>query len=352
MTGGQGRQTYSVCIIAALLVAVVCLGMPAVAQPFREALVEDPVVRCILTNGKTARAWVDLSGQRYHVVPGETVAKRWVVEEIRRDTILFRGVHPTPTFLSAPLTVVNRATYHRDWSFWGEPLGLWEGLEILTTAFKRPCLMHHEAGGTVVPRYHGQSLEQFMRLILPQGHRYADVGPVMIVLPKEVNGEGFMTLIKRWAAFKAERMIMRFPGLAKAGSILSRGDDLQYVIRQISYGSSVPMQFPKDLHLPVYAHLPDLPFYVILSAVVYGNGCYLIERTDGFEIRPWTRPYTASPLPERPELNDMAAPAYLPPAMPPGGENQPPMWPMYPDGPVDPGVPRLPNLAPPPGDSH
>lgn len=264
------------------------------------SLANAPEVRAILFHERDARAWIYYQGQRLHVVPKMRIDAEWKVEEIRRESVLFSRAS-THSFIEMTLQPPLKARWHRGTSFVGHPIGLWEALELVGRGFGFHVVMHFQAGGSVIPCHHAESLERMLLKILPAHHRFALAGPVLLVLPVRPAGEGWTEVLARLRKVDPDTLTIRFPGLKKPGSLVSRGDDIQFVLRQIALGGKTPLQFPKDLHFPVYASFKEIPFCQILSKVVYLNQCFLIEREDGLEIQPFSRqiqPVLSPPAPD------------------------------------------------------
>ncbi|NLI77315.1 MAG: hypothetical protein GX442_12845 [Candidatus Riflebacteria bacterium] len=291
--------TRRAAILALLFLSLFWAAGPAAAVLIRSEA-GDPEVRAILKHERDGRAWVYYQGQRIHVIPKMRLDAEWSVEDIRRQSILFHRTS-THSFVEMKLSCAIRAPYHRGWSFLGHPLGLWEALELVGRGFGFNVVMNFQAGGSVLPHHHAESLERMLLRMLPPHHRFAIAGPVLLVLPVHPAGENWTDVLARMKQLDPESLAIRYPGLKKAGSLLSRGDDIQFVLRQIALGGETPLQFPKDLHFPVYASCKDIPFFQILAKVVYVNQCFIIEREDGLEIMPFPRqvqPVLSPPAPE------------------------------------------------------
>jgi hypothetical protein len=181
--------------------------------------------------------------------------------------------------------------------------------------------MHFQAGGAVVPGSHAANIKSLLRKILPQHHRFAVVGPLLLVLPVQPSGEEWTEVLARMKKSSPGLLTLRYPGLNKAGVIISRGDDIQFILRKISLGGKVPIQFPRDLHFPVYASFRNVPFAQILSNTVYLNQCIIIEREEGLEVTPWPRqilqrrPYADYPLIQSLPLEPQAGSGPQPPPL-------------------------------------
>ena len=260
----------------------------------------DPEVRVILKNDRDSRAWIYYQGQRMHVIPKFRLDAEWAVEDIRRESILFSRTS-THSFVELRLSLEEKPKFHKGWSFLGQPIGLWEAVEMLSQGFGFNAVMNFQAGGSVIPCCHADSLERLLLKTIPAHHRFAFAGPVLIVLPVHPAGENWTTVLNRMKLLDPESLAIRYPGMKKPGSLLSRGDDIQFVLREIALGGEVPLQFPKDLHFPVYASFKEISFFQILAKVVYVNQCFIIEREDGLEIQPYPRqvqPILSPPAPE------------------------------------------------------
>lgn len=278
----RGTKHLVAALTLLLLTAGLAMGQYAVLQG------DEPRIRAILFHADKPRALIYHNNQRFHVVDKMRIDDEWYVDEIRRESILFKRTS-TRTFAEIYLNHKQKVTYHRGWSFYGHPLALWETIELLAHGFGYQALMHFQAGGPVVPGNHGDSIEKLLKKLLPAHHRFAIVGPLLVVLPVKPSAENWTEVLKRMASCIPEKLTVRYPGLNKPGSILSRGDDIQFILRKISLGGKVPIQFPRDLHFPVYASFRDVPFAQILVKTVYLNQCIIIEREEGVEITPWPR---------------------------------------------------------------
>jgi len=291
---------------------------------YRQSQTGEPSVRAILYGAKEKRAWIYHQGQRFHVVPGMHIDSEWTVEEIRRESVLFRKTS-TRDFVEMKVLSSKPARFHRFWSFVGQPLALWETLEILTLGFGFNAVMHYQAGGPVVPAHHADSLEGMLLKALPSHHRFAFVGPILLVLPVHPAAENWTNVIARLKQFDPQTLTIRYPGLSKPGTLLARGSDVQFVMKQIALGGKVPIQFPRDLHFPVYATFRDIPFCQILVKTLYLNQCFIIEREEGLEVQPWPRqvqPILIAPIPQMISVGPFEPQPGWGPTVPP--EMQPP----------------------------
>lgn len=277
-------------ILAFLL--VICLSFmsvkPAFSQTYSILKGDEPKIMAILYHDSNPRALLHYKSQNFHVVNRMKVDEEWMVEEIRRKSILFRR---TSNQCFAEIYLNSPKTAHRywDWSFFGHPISLWEALELLSYGFGYQAVMHFQAGGTVVPGNHSSRIRTMLRKILPKYHKFSIMGPVFMVMPDEPGGEEYEKIIERIRKFRVEGLLLRYPGLNKTGVLVSRGDDIQFVLRKISLGSGVVIRFPYGLHFPVYAAFRNIPFAQILSKIIYLNQCTLIEREDCIEISPQTK---------------------------------------------------------------
>ncbi len=323
-----------------LVLILVSGGYPSLFAQFRPVQGDDPLVKAVFWGPTETRAWIYYRGQRFHVVPGMKLDSEWRVEEIRRSSILFRRTS-TRTFLEIPINRKLNCHFHRECSFIGNPIGLWEAIELVSRGFGFNAVMHFQAGGSVMPECHAESLVRMLPRFLPPGHRSTLSGPVLLVFPVQPAGERWGEVLKRLNKCDPERLAVRFPKLLKPGSVFSRGDDIQFVLRQISLGGEVPVQFPRDLHFPVYASFRNVPFCQILVKVVYANQCFLVEREEGLEIQPWPRQIL--PI-SRPPIDQMI---FVDPFEPqPGWGPHPPPELMV--GPGAGGWTKLPDTAEPP----
>lgn len=266
---------------------------------------DEPKIRAILYHRDNPRALVYYNSLRFHVTDKMRLDDEWYVEEIRRESILFKRTS-TRSFAELYLNLDKRVRFHKDWSFMGHPIALWEAVELLAHGFGHQALMHFQAGGAVVPNYHGDTIQKLLRKALPAHHRFAILGPTLMVLPVKPSGEDWSEVLKRLTLRSADLLSLRYPGLNKPGVLLSKGDDIQFVLRKIALGGRVPIQFPRDLHFPVYASMRNIPFAHILAKVVYLNQCIIIEREEGLEVTPWPRQVLQHrPLADYPKIQAM-----------------------------------------------
>ncbi len=292
------KQTITAASLFMLL--FIFAGRPAVAQ-YAVLKGDEPRIRAILYYQENPRALIYYNDRRFHAIPQTRLDDEWYVEEIRRESILFKRTS-THSFAEIYLNAPQKAKFHKDWSFYGHPIALWEAIELLAHGFGYQALMHFQAGGAVVPGNHGDTLAKLLKKILPPHHRFAFEGPVLMVLPVQPSGEEWTEVLERMKLCVPDRLSLRYPGLNKPGVILSRGDDIQFILRKIALGGKVPIQFPRDLHFPVYASFRNVPFAQMLVKILYLNQCILIEREEGLEVTPWPRqilqrrPYADFPL--------------------------------------------------------
>lgn len=272
--------------LAALLLTLASIA-PSMAQ-YLEPDSREPRIRAILYRKDNARALIYHDEQRFVVSDQTRLDDEWYVKEIKRESILFKRTS-THSFVELSLKTPQKARFHRDTSFYGHPIALWEALELLAGAFEYQAIMHFQAGGAVVPGDHGHSLSKLLQKVIPPHHRFTTDKNMVTVLPVYPSGEAWTEVIGRMKLCVPERLAIRYRGLDKPGIILSRGDDIQFILRKISLGGKVPIQFPRDLHFPVYASFRNLTFAQMLVKIVYLNQCIIIEREEGIEITPWPR---------------------------------------------------------------
>jgi len=294
----QKSLTPGTFLLALILIALAVL--PARAQ-YAVLKGDEPRIRAILYTKENPRALIYHNSQRFHALPQTRLDDEWYVDEIRRESVLFKRTS-TRSFAEIYLNAPQKAKFHKDWSFYGHPIALWEAIELLAHGFGYQAIMHFQAGGAVVPGNHGDTVQKLLKKILPPHHRFAFAGPILMVLPVQPSGEEWTEVLERMKLCVPERLSLRYPGLNKPGIIISRGDDIQFILRKISLGGKVPIQFPRDLHFPVYASFRHIPFAQMLVKILYLNQCILIEREEGLEVTPWPRqilqrrPYADFPL--------------------------------------------------------
>lgn len=249
---------------------------------------DEPVILAILYHKDNPRALVVYNQQKFHVCDKMRLDDEWAVEEIRHASILFKK-SSTRSFAEIFMNPPQKARFHRGWSFYGHPISLWEAIELLAHGFGYQAIMHFQAGGAVVPGNHGGSISRLLQKVMPPHHRFALAGPVLLVMPVKPAGEEWNEVLNRMNKIKPELLSLRYPGLNEAGILFSRGDDIQFVLKKIALGGKTPIQFPRDLHFPVYCSFRNVPFCQILSKIAYLNQCIIIEREYGLEISPWPR---------------------------------------------------------------
>lgn len=267
-----------------MLPLFLCLSVAASAD-YRRQSENDPFVRAILWGTHTARALVQLHDEPFHVVPGTTLDRTWYVSEVRRRSVLFRN-RKTGTFVEAPLVTREQPRFNRLTSFWSHEIPLWDAVEMAAMGYRYNVIMHYETGGSVKPQCHADSLERMLAKFMPSHVRFSIVGPILIVLPQRIYEENWREILARVKEVDPDAGAQRYSGLMQSGTLHSRGDDIQYVLRQISLGSGVPIYFPSTLHFPVFAAFKDMPFHHILSMIAIVNQCVLFDRSEGIEIQP------------------------------------------------------------------
>jgi len=292
------KSTAGLVIVAAVL--VVCFASRAAAQ-YSVVKGDEPRIRAILYVKDNPRALIYYKNQRHQVIAKMRLDEEWFIEEIRRESILFKK-SSTQTFAEIYMNPPKRPRRNLDSSFFGHPIAMWEAIELLAHGFGYHAIMHFQAGGPIVPAHHANSLKTMLRKVLPPHHRFVIDGPLLKVLPVQPSGEEWTAVLERMKKSSPGLLTLRYPGLNTPGIINSRGDDIQFILRKISLGGKVPIQFPRDLHFPVYASFRNVPFAQILANIVYLNQCIIIEREEGLEVTPWPRqilqrrPYADYPL--------------------------------------------------------
>lgn len=282
------RTSSAIILTGFLLIALInASSLPCSAQ-YSTLQGNEPRIRAILYHKDNPRALIYYKNQKFHAFDKMRLDGEWFVDEIRRESILFKR-SSTMSYAEIFLNPPKRPSFHRGWSFFGHPIALWEAIELLAHGFGYQAIMHFQAGGAVVPAHHGGSISKVLKKVLPPHHRFALAGPVLLVLPVKPSGEEWTEVLSRMNLCIPERLSLRYPGLNKAGVLFSRGDDIQFVLKKISLGGKTPIQFPRDLHFPVYASFRGIPFCQILAKVIYLNQCIIIEREEGLEITPWPR---------------------------------------------------------------
>jgi len=285
-------------ILLPIILSIFCARSEAQNSAIKN---DEPRIRAILYHPNNPRALIYYKKKRFHVIDKMRIDDEWYIEKIQRQSILFKK-SSTRTYAEIYLNPPKRARNHRNWSFFGHPIALWETIELLAHGFGYQALMHFQAGGAVIPGSHASNLQDMLRKVIPPHHRFAVVGPLLLVLPVQPSGEEWTEVLARMTKCSPGLLTLRYPGLNKTGIVISRGDDIQFILKKISLGGQVPIQFPRDLHFPVYASFRNVPFAQILANTVYLNQCIIIEREEGLEVTPWPRqilqrrPYADYPL--------------------------------------------------------
>ena len=267
--------------------------MPAYAQYTCYKTVEqrngdEPLPRAILWGGLgKAHALIHYRDQHLNVVDDLRLDKEWRIKQINRDSILFAR-YSEKRYVEYKLESQERPKYHNDWSFYGLPITTWEAMELLADAFGHNAVMHNLACGAAKLGVHDTNAMNLLYKILPPRLRARLDGDTMYVLPIDcADGESWTAPLTRKRKYNYKALEIMYPSLKEKGILVSRGDDIQYVLRTISTGGKVPISFPKDLHFAVYCTFNKVSFSKILSDIVLINQCSIIEREKGIEIIRW-----------------------------------------------------------------
>lgn len=269
------------------------MAMPAYAQYTCYKTVEqrngdEPLPRAILWGGLgKAHALIHYRDQHLNVVDDLRLDKEWRIKQINRDSILFAR-YSEKRYVEYKLESQERPKYHNDWSFYGLPITTWEAMELLADAFGHNAVMHNLACGAAKLGVHDTNAMNLLYKILPPRLRARLDGDTMYVLPIDcADGESWTAPLTRKRKYNYKALEIMYPSLKEKGILVSRGDDIQYVLRTISTGGKVPISFPKDLHFAVYCTFNKVSFSKILSDIVLINQCSIIEREKGIEIIRW-----------------------------------------------------------------
>ncbi len=265
---------------------------PAFAQYDNYRLIEpregnEPQPLAILWSKDKASALVDYKGEHIKVTDKSRIDEEWVVKEIKRESILF-GRTSNKKYIEYYIDSDSRPhKRYRTWSFYSSPITVWEASKMLTEGFEYNCIMHNLCSGAVSLKKNGTSFSDLLNAIITKNNYAKLEKNTLFILPTKLPFEGFKEILKRRKDFNYKALAMRFPGLEKEGTVKSEGYDIQYIMRVISLGGEVPIFFNKNLHFAVYANYKKVPFYKILSDIVYINQCIIVERESGLEIIKW-----------------------------------------------------------------
>lgn len=283
----KAQKIYSFLVLLLIMLAAIpSFAQYACFKTIEERKGDEPLPMAILWSEKNQVALVRYRDQILTVFNRTRLDNEWHVKEIKRDRVIF-GRESEKRFIEYQLNAPKKVRYHHDWSFFGQGISLWEAIELLITGFGNDAVMHYRAGGAVIPGNHGHSLMNLMKPSLPENMRAVLENGTLYVLPKELPEEGWADIMKRRLKFNHKSLQIRFPTLEKEGTVVSHGDDIQYILRVISLGGKVPIAFPKNLHFPVYASFSDISFSKILCDIAFINQCSVVEREKCLDIVPW-----------------------------------------------------------------
>jgi hypothetical protein len=147
--------------------------------------------------------------------------------------------------------------------------------------------MNNLCTGASVPHITSDNFYEILHSIIPRQNTYRVDGDTLYLFPTNTPYENWKKILNRRRNFNYKALALRYPGLEKEGVVISKGNDIQFVLRVISLGGEVPIKFPKKLHFAVYANFKKVPFYKILSDIVYTNQCVIVERETCLEVVPW-----------------------------------------------------------------
>ncbi|MBP5468420.1 MAG: hypothetical protein J6Z11_04165 [Candidatus Riflebacteria bacterium] len=248
---------------------------------------DEPLPKAIVWNKGKAHALIFYKDDRINAVEKARLDKEWSIKEIKRESIIF-GRTSQRRFIEYYINSDKRPNKrYASCSFYCSPITLWEAVHLLCDAFEYNTVMHNICGGTVSVQRNGESFNTLLNSIIPKGVFTRLEVNTLYVLPLNTPNEKPLEILERKKSFNYKVLAMRFPGLEKEGTVISIGNDIQYVLRVIALGGQVPISFPKDLHFSVYSNYKKVPFYKILSDIVYANQCIIVERERGLEIMPW-----------------------------------------------------------------
>ncbi len=247
----------------------------------------EPLPKAIAWAKGKAHALIFYKDDRINAVEKAHLDNEWSVKEIKRESIIF-GRTSQKRFIEYYINSDKRPNKrYSSCSFFCSPITLWEAVHLLCDAFEFNCVMHNVCGGSVSVQRNAESFYGLLNVIIPTGVITRLEGNTLFVLPLNIPNEKPQAILDRRRKFNYKMLSMRFPGLEKEGTVISVGNDIQYVLRVISLGGKVPISFPKDLHFSVYSNYKKVPFHKILCDIVYTNQCVIVERERGLEIIPW-----------------------------------------------------------------
>ncbi len=248
---------------------------------------DEPQPRAILWSHDKASALVHYRDEHINVINDVKLDNEWRVKRINRESITF-GRTSEKRYIEYYIDPTKRPQKkYGTWSFYGLPITLWEGMQLLTDGFGYNAVMHNLCTGAIVPKHNGSNFKELLYNVLPPYTSARLDGDTLYVFPTNPPNEKWIDILNRKRRFSHKALSIRFPGLEKKGIITSLGNDIQYILRVISLGGEVSISFPKDLHFAVYANYKKVPFSKILCDIVYTNQCIVVERESGLEVIPW-----------------------------------------------------------------
>lgn len=308
----------NILMIQVSVLMLISLCAPIFAEHFRPRG-DEPEVRAILRHETDARAWIYHEGEHFHAIPQTKIGEEWKVEEIRRESVLFRRTSSCK-FVEIPVQCHLKYRYHRNWSFLGSSIELWEAVEILAMGFGSNAVMYHKSWDVVSPAAHAADFNGMLKKVIPETQRFIRAGKLLLVIPAALIRTRRKEIGAWLKAKPADIPTGVYPGLAGSGTLLSRGNDIQFVLRQIALGSGVPVRFPETLHFPVFATFADTPFSSMLESIAFVNQCTIAQTAVGPEIQPLYEPIrpgtaflTAEPFEPQTQGSGPRPPPPLPP---------------------------------------
>lgn len=279
-------------IILLLFSFLVSLPVSSFAQYTNFRLIEpregdEPKPQAILWSKEKALALIYYNEEHINVVDGVRIDKEWRVKEIKKESIVF-GRTSEKRYIEYYVNSDKRPYKHyKKWFFYGLPITFWEAVVLLSDGFEINAVMNNLCTGASVPHITSDNFYEILHSIIPRQNTYRVDGDTLYLFPTNTPYENWKKILNRRRNFNYKALALRFPGLEKEGVVISKGNDIQFVLRVISLGGEVPIKFPKKLHFAVYANFKKVPFYKILSDIVYTNQCVIVERETCLEVVPW-----------------------------------------------------------------
>ena len=288
----MNKKFNAIFIIIVLLCFLHILATSCSAQYANFRIIEprmgdEPLPKAIVWSGKKAVVLIEYKDKHQNYVDKARIDSEWHIKEIKRETVIL-GRTSEKRFIEYYVNPDKRPNKkYSSFSIYCQPISLWEAIHILTDAFEYNAVMHNLCGGSVFLQKNANSFESLLDAITPPDCLSEVRGNTVYFYSKNISIEKIKETVDRKKSFNYKALSMRFPSLEKKKNLISIGEDIQYILSLISIEGKVPIKYPPELHFAVYANFKEVPYYKILSDIVYTNQCLIIERETGLEVIPW-----------------------------------------------------------------